>query len=52
MMCILMKKSAKQRKEESTKIPTKIDILELDEMCVNFKKTSSCGPQLIEKARN
>ena len=45
------KKAAKQIKEKSTKRSTKIDILELYEICINFKKTSGYRPQLIEKVR-
>ena len=48
-----LKKSAKQIiKEKSKKRPTEIDILELGEMFVNFKRISGCGPLLIESARN
>ena len=48
----LGEKAAKQIKKKSTKRLTKTNILELDEMCVNFKKTYDYGPQLIEKARS
>ena len=46
----LCEKGSKKIKEKSTKRPTKTDILKLDDICVNLKK-SGYGPQLIEKAK-
>ena len=39
-----VRKAASQiRKDEKVKTPIKTDVLELDEMCINFKKTFVSG---------
>ena len=39
-----VRKAASQiRKDEKVKTPIKTDVLELDEMCINFKKTFGSG---------
>ena len=38
-------KKAGAKLEEDPKKDEKVDVLELDELCVNFKKTSGSGPQ-------
>ena len=41
-----VRKAANQiRKDEKIKTPIKTDVLELDEMCINFKKTFGSGQQ-------
>ena len=37
---------------EKVKIPIKTDVLELDEMCINFKKSFGSGQQQIEVVKN
>ena len=40
-----VRKAAKKIRDNESKEKVKTDILELDEMCISFKKTSGCGRQ-------
>ena len=48
----LGKKAAKKIRENECKKETRSDIIELDEMCISFKKTSGYGQQQNAKAKD
>ena len=49
-----VKKAAEElrRVEEEKKVEKEIEVIELDEMCISFKKTFGCGQQQIGKVKN